>query len=274
MTHQLERAVRDPERLAALDATGLLDSPLDEVFTRLARLAALTLRADAAALSLVGADREFALTCVRSPALNATQEDSPLSRSFCKHAVAIRRPLVIQDTVGHPWVAEMAPVHEGVRSYLGVPLVTRAGHALGALCVYGYEPRGWTEEEVAVLTELAESARIEIELRTTLREREAGDQVRLRAERVQALEELAFGLRHEINNALAALLLNVERLSQSKGLSGEELRDAQIVHDQAWRIAETLERLEDVQTLQRTRTPTGGTMIDLSGRLEPPSPTE
>lgn len=273
MTHQPERAVREPERLAALDATGLLDSPLEEVFNRLARLAALTLRADAAALSLVGADREFALACVRSPDLKASQEDSPLSRSFCKHTVAIRQPLVIEDTRGHLWVAETAPVREGVRSYLGVPLVTRAGHALGALCVYGYEPRGWTEDEVAVLTELSESARIEIELRTTLREREAGDQVRLRAERLQALGELAFGLRHEINNALAALLLNAEQLTQSEGLSGEELRGAQIVHEQAWRIAETIQRLEDVETLQRTRTPMGGTMIDLSGPLEPPDST-
>lgn len=271
MTHQTERAVRQPERLAALDATGLLDSPLDEVFNRLARLAARTLRADAAALSLVGADREFALTCVRGPDMDPMQSNSPLSRSFCKHTVALRQPLAIGDTLEHPWVADTAPVREGVRSYLGVPLVTREGHALGALCVYGYAPRDWTEEEVEVLTQLAESARIEIELRTALRERESGDQVRLREERLQAIGELAVGLRHEINNALSALLLNAEQLSKSASLSGEDRRAAQIVHDQGWRIAETIHRLSDVETLQRTRTPGGGTMIDLSGPEGPAS---
>lgn len=264
MSHDPETAIRDPARLAALDATGLLDTSLDGVFDHLARLAVLSLRADAAAVSLVGADREFALTCVRAPDLNATQAESSLSRSFCKHAVATRRPLVIADTQLHPWVAGTEPTLEGVRSYAGFPLVTRSGHALGALCVYGYQPRRWTNEELAVLGELAQSVQIEIELRKILRAREKVHQAQLQGERMQALDELAVGLRHEINNALTGLLLHSESLREAAGLTVEERRSAQMVHDQAWRIAETVQRLDDIESLESTSCPLGRPMIDLS----------
>src|SRR3954462_13409701 len=49
-------AARDPERVGALQATGLLDSDMDPVFDRHARLAAQVLNAPVALVSLVDAD--------------------------------------------------------------------------------------------------------------------------------------------------------------------------------------------------------------------------
>ena len=51
--------IRDPGRLAALRATGLLDSPPEPSFDRLTRLAARIIRAPVALVSLVDADRQF-----------------------------------------------------------------------------------------------------------------------------------------------------------------------------------------------------------------------
>ncbi|HXG69088.1 MAG TPA: hypothetical protein VNJ04_00570, partial [Gemmatimonadaceae bacterium] len=55
----LAEAIRDPERLAALRSTGLLDSEVEEVFDRLTRLAVKLLGVPAAFISLVDENRDF-----------------------------------------------------------------------------------------------------------------------------------------------------------------------------------------------------------------------
>ncbi|HYC62032.1 MAG TPA: hypothetical protein VEK79_20945 [Thermoanaerobaculia bacterium] len=57
----LGRAVSSRERLDAVHATGLLDSPSEEVFDRLTRLAAKLTGAPMTFISLVAEDREQAI---------------------------------------------------------------------------------------------------------------------------------------------------------------------------------------------------------------------
>lgn len=59
-----------------------------------------------------------------------------------------------------------------MQRYAGVPLTTRNGCNLGALCVLDYEPRTMTESEVATLEDLAALVMNELELR--LESRAAG----------------------------------------------------------------------------------------------------
>jgi hypothetical protein len=54
-----DAVVNAPDRLAALDRTGLLDSPAEEGFDRLTRLASRLLRAPVALVSLVEARRQY-----------------------------------------------------------------------------------------------------------------------------------------------------------------------------------------------------------------------
>ena len=87
-------AVSDPGRVAALHRTGLMDSEPDERFDGLARIAAKVLRAPIALVSLVDKDRQFWKSCVgviKEPW--ASERGTPLSHSFCQHAVAARQPL-------------------------------------------------------------------------------------------------------------------------------------------------------------------------------------
>ena len=56
-------------------------------------------------------------------------------------------------------------------AYAGVPLVTRHGHTIGALCVADKTPRLWSERDIALLQDLAASVVTEIELRTEISER-------------------------------------------------------------------------------------------------------
>jgi hypothetical protein len=53
-----------------------------------------------------------------------------------------------------------------LRSYLGIPLVTSSGHAIGTLCVVDSEPRRWREDQIETLQSLAAATIATIEYRT------------------------------------------------------------------------------------------------------------
>jgi PAS domain-containing protein len=157
-------AVRDAARLAALWRLALLDTPADAAFDRLTRLAARLLAAPVALVSLVDADRQFFKSGLGLREPWASRRETPLSHSFCQHAVAARAPLAIEDARAHPLVRDSPAIPDlGVVAYLGVPLVTAEDHALGTLCVLDSRPRRWSAEETALLTDLADLTMAEIE---------------------------------------------------------------------------------------------------------------
>src|SRR3954465_9217244 len=80
----------DPGRLEALRATALLDSPPEEAFDRLTRLASHALNVPVALVSLVADDRQFFKSCLGVAEPWASRRGTPLSHSFCQHPVASR----------------------------------------------------------------------------------------------------------------------------------------------------------------------------------------
>src|ERR1700759_5693270 len=90
-------AVHDPERLAALEATGLLDAERDRTFDRLTRLASRVLATPISVMSLVGADRQFFASETGVGGEAAQRRGTPLSHSFCAHVVAHCEPLIVVD---------------------------------------------------------------------------------------------------------------------------------------------------------------------------------
>jgi two-component system, NarL family, sensor histidine kinase UhpB len=58
-----------------------------------------------------------------------------------------------------------------VRAYAGAPLITSDGHCLGTISVLDWRPRGWSDEQVALLQDLAATAVTELELRRELTDR-------------------------------------------------------------------------------------------------------
>src|SRR4051812_43481438 len=129
-------AVEDVGRLDALRATGLLDSDISPSFDRLARLASHVLHAPVALVSLVDADRQFFKSCLGLPEPWASRRGSPLTHSFCQHAVAAREPLLVSDAREHEVLRENLAIRDmGIIAYAGIPLIDGAGHALGTLCV-------------------------------------------------------------------------------------------------------------------------------------------
>src|SRR5215211_7315538 len=163
---ELAQALAEPGRLAALHDAVLLDTPPEESFDRLARLAARLVNAPVALVSAVDRDRQFFKSCLGLPEPWATRRETPLSHSFCQHVVAAREPMIISDARRDERLLDNLAIRDlGVIAYLGVPLITRQGHALGTLCVIDHQPRIWTDDEISLVKDVAAAVVTEITLR-------------------------------------------------------------------------------------------------------------
>ena len=146
----------DPARRAALARTGALAGEPDATFDRLASIASRVLGAPVALVSVVDHDRQVFAGCVGLPEPWRTERQTPLSHSFCQHAVSSREPLVIGDAREDARVKDNLAIRDlGVIAYAGIPLIDRQGHALGSLCVIDDKPRRWTEDQIDLLRDLA-----------------------------------------------------------------------------------------------------------------------
>jgi signal transduction histidine kinase len=182
-------AVADPARLAAVRATGLLDTPADPAFDRWVRLAARALSAPVALLTLVEADRDFVKAHVGLPEPIAAAREVRAEPSFCQDAVAraeaqrtearraggevggpdaLPAPVVVPDAAADPLYCTFPSVRlMGVRACVTAPILGGGGHALGTLCVLDFVPRAWTPDEVAALHDLAHAAAAAFALRAS-----------------------------------------------------------------------------------------------------------
>lgn len=160
----------DPDRLAALHATGLLDSPTEESFDRLTRLASRLLGTPVALVSLVDDERQFFKSQVGLREPWASERQTALSHSFCQHVVASGEPLVISDARTDETVAGNPAIDDlGVVAYAGYPIRTQTGTVVGSFCVVDDQPRDWAPGELQTLADLTASVVAEVELRAAIR---------------------------------------------------------------------------------------------------------
>lgn len=164
-----------PDRLTALRHTALLDTPPEEAFDRLTRMASRLLGTPVALISLVSEDRQFFKSAIGLPEPWASRRGAPLSFSFCAQVVSTGEQLILEDARRHPLLRHSTAIRElGWVAYAGVPLVTREGQTVGSLSVVDKMPRLWSERDIALLKDLAASVVSEIELRReTARRRQA-----------------------------------------------------------------------------------------------------
>jgi PAS domain S-box-containing protein len=149
----------ESQRLAALYGLRLLDSPPDERFDRITRLAARLLNVPMAMVTLIDRDRQYNLSH-HGFGIKEHARDS----SFCAHAIHDRQPLVVPDAqadgrfADNPFV--MGDPH--VRFYAGEPLTAPDGSIVGTLCVFDQQPRVPSVEDMQVLHDLAQLAQMEL----------------------------------------------------------------------------------------------------------------
>lgn len=152
----------DPERVAAVERL-IASGASSPCVQRLTVLAARLLGTSCAQVSLLVESEQHVAAAVGVP-FSPDAPRSPAIESMCSITAALARPFAVEDAAGHPWVQDLPPVTAGVvSSYLGVVLTDSPGHILGSLCVYGGQPRTWSDADVEMLTALAEAVAEDLE---------------------------------------------------------------------------------------------------------------
>ncbi|MEU3061657.1 GAF domain-containing SpoIIE family protein phosphatase [Streptomyces subrutilus] len=171
----LPEAVFDPERLAAVAASGLLDTPAEGTFDDLAELALAITGAQKAFFTVADGRRSFWKAAIGLDAGAVREND--IRDSPCHILIGTGLPLISEDAVNDPRIRDLAAVGAlGIGAWAGYPVVSPEGHVLGGFCVVDQDARPFTPGQTRALQTLARSVSSEIALRQALRQaRAAGD---------------------------------------------------------------------------------------------------
>src|SRR4051794_6119309 len=149
----------EAERLAALQALNILDTPPEERFDRITRVARCLFDVPIALITLVDATRQWFKS---RQGLDVCETGREVS--FCAHAILADEPLVVPDAVQDARFADN-PLVTGEpygRFYAGVPLHGAGAHRLGTLCLLDRRPRELSAAELQLLHDLAAWAENEL----------------------------------------------------------------------------------------------------------------
>ncbi|MDI6100259.1 SpoIIE family protein phosphatase [Actinoplanes sp. NEAU-A12] len=166
----LPAVLSDPDRLAALAASGQTDSGPEQVFDDLTRLAVRVTGCAISAITFVGETRTYWKSVPHLPYGGAEAWQNAVGDSFCYFAIGAGEPFIVEDaekdprTAGHPAIGPW-----GVGAWAGFPILSADGHAIGTMCVIDPEPRTWRSGDLETMAILARAVSSEINHRVSMR---------------------------------------------------------------------------------------------------------
>lgn len=236
----------EEDRLEALCLLRLLDTPAEERFDRLTRIAATLFNVPIALVTLLDKERQW----FKSRHGFAGTE-APRSISFCGHTINDTGPLIVPDALLDPRFHDNPLVlgEPHIRFYAGYPIFSPDGFALGTICIVDTKPRDAADINVECLRDLAKLVEEEI-AKTAI----AQNAISRREELNSALQHLSL---HMGNSPLAVMRWDHSlrfnswspRAEEIFGWSAEEvldksLRDWQFVHaDDRQSVDQVISRL-------------------------------
>lgn len=249
--------VEDETRLAAVSRVLSLNGAVGTVLERLVSLGARTVGTPIAAVSFVDRDRQVFLSALGLMEPWRTSRQMPLKYSFCKHAVGAGRALVVRDARRHPLVRSNPSVSElGVRAYLGAPVTTPAGYALGTFNVVDVQPRDWSARDIDAVRELASLASLEIEQQLMAASaREAVAQAECRLEHgLRTRDQFLAMTVHDLRNYLNVISLGLSLVDEADAMPAEQRkRDVQRLQSSADQMDRMIRDLLDLAKTDHAR---------------------
>lgn len=156
----------ESERIEALRAYAILDTPPESAFDDLVQLAAHICEAPMAAMSLIDAERQWFKARLGIKAAETSRDNA-----FCAHGITHDEDLlIVPDARQDPRFAQMPLVQDDpkIQFYAGARLNSSEGLAMGMLCVMDKIPRVLKERQTAALRMLARQVVAQMELHREL----------------------------------------------------------------------------------------------------------
>lgn len=208
--------MNEPARLAALRELKILDTPSDERFDRLVRLAIEHFKMPVARITFVDEDRTWFKSCV-----GLTVQEAPRRISICSYAVMDDEVLISTDLANDPRFADSRQVtgKPYFRFYAGAPIILPGGLRVGSICLMDYEPHpDFSDADAAFLKDLSNITVHELELHRELAERDqslttAAEDLALAQ---QAKKRFMAMVNHELRTPLNAILGFGELISEER----------------------------------------------------------
>ena len=196
---------KEKERLRALEAYEIIDTPAEKDFDDLTALACHICNTPISFLSLLTSNRQWLKSKV---GLDITE--TPRSISFCQHVMLQEDILEVKDTLEDDRFRNSILVTDvpHIRFYAGTPLISSGGHKVGTLCVMDTVPKQLTEEQKGALLVLARQAVTNLELRMKQQQLEKEKQ-QLRATN-EKLDEFV----HMVSHDLKEPIMNISSVAE------------------------------------------------------------
>ena len=201
----------EPDRLAALHALGILDTPPEVAYDEIAELAAQLCGCPIGYICFIDEARQWMKARAGVPPELAS---APREVGVCQTTICQSDVLVAPDLSRDERFRDLPPVAgpPGFRFYAGAPLITRQGYALGTLVVMDFEPREASFEQIESIRRLARQAMAQIELREKAAELDRSVEELARARRsAEDARQRADELLHNILPAPIAAELEAKR---------------------------------------------------------------
>ena len=165
-------SVNETDRLAALALYRIMDTPPEFAFDVVTELAAEICGCPVALISLMDERRQWMKSKYGLPAdyTECPREITVCSATLCSNDLIYVPDLTTHERYKHLPIVTQEP---HIRFYCGMPLINREGHALGTLCVVGFEPHELRPSQREAVRRLSQQAMALLELRRQLIERDA-----------------------------------------------------------------------------------------------------
>ncbi|NOK33735.1 GAF domain-containing sensor histidine kinase [Corallococcus exercitus] len=227
-TQRCNRRLTDPNRLQAIRDTRLMDTPREESFDRLARLAAQLLNVPLTIMSLVDADRQFFKADFGLPSPFRETRTLPIDASLCRYTLE-GDPIISSNAPADPFLKFHPSTGPwGIVALIVLPLINSEGHVLGTFCCIQPTVREWSSQDLTVMKELTASIMTEINLRDQIQ--------KLRTEQ-NFRDTFVAALTHDLRTPLTAAKMSAQLL-------GRRHADLPNVQTSVSRVTSSLDRAE------------------------------